>query len=188
MLLAKEAPMAGFRATALFLLGTLVGLGAALLLFVAHLLDPTWQLLYLSSINAFLVGIWFIIGGVLGSVAITRCGKSLRLRTVLGAIAVLGVLLGVTVEVRRRSREYWGLSVQHRLQATVTSAKYMRARLDPRVSKEQLMDLSTHGRWHRDVGEIYSRAAYVPWLALPTLGPCGCQSCAAPADAQGHDE
>lgn len=180
--------MAGFRATALFFLGTLVGLGAALLVFVANLLDPRRQLLYLSSINAFLVGIWFITGGVLGSVAITRCGKNLRLRAMLGVIAVLGILLGFTVEVRRRSREYWGLSVQHRLQGTYASAKYMRDRFDPRVSKEQLMDLSTHGRWHRDVGEIYSRAAYVPWLALPTLVPCGCQSCAAPADAQGHDE
>ena len=110
MLLAKEAPMAGFRATALFLLGTLVGLGAALLLFVPTCSTRRGQCsTLLSSINAFLVGIWLITGGVLGSVAITRCGKSLRLRTVLGAIAVLGVLLGVTVEVRRRSREYWGV-------------------------------------------------------------------------------
>src|SRR5438309_633171 len=133
MVLAKETPMAGFRATALFLLGTLVGVGAALLVFVANLLDPTRQLLYLSSVNAFLAGIWFITGGVLGSIAITRCGKSFRLRAILGAIAVLGVLLGVTVEVRRRSRGFWGFSVQHRLQATVTSAKYMRDRFDPRV-------------------------------------------------------
>ena len=76
--------MADFRATALFLLGALAGLGAALLLFVAHLLDPKQELLYLSSTNAFLVGIWFMTGGVLGSVAVARCGKGLRLQTILG--------------------------------------------------------------------------------------------------------
>ena len=172
----------------MFLSGTLAGIGAGLLLFVAHLLDPKRQLLYLSSTNAFLVGIWLITGGVLGSLAVARCGKSLRLRTTLGAIAVLGVLLGVSVEVRRRSREYWALSLQHRLQATATSAKYQRDRLDPRVSKNQLMELSTHASWHRNVGGTYARAAYVPWLALPTLAPCGCQSCAVPADAQGRDD
>jgi MFS family permease len=180
--------MAGFRATFLFLSGTSAGLGAALLVFVAHLLDPKRQLLYLSSTNAFLVGMWFITGGVLGSVAVAWYGKSLRLRTIIMAIALLGVLMGVTVKVRRRSREYWGLSLQHRLQATVTSVKHQRERLDQRVSKRELMDLSKHARWHRDMGQIYSRAAYVPWLALPTLVPCGCQSCAATADEQGHDQ
>jgi ABC-type thiamin/hydroxymethylpyrimidine transport system permease subunit len=52
-------------------------------------------LLYLGSANAFLVGIWFITGGVLGGVAVARFGKTLRLRTILAAVAVVGVLLGV---------------------------------------------------------------------------------------------
>ncbi len=66
--------MAGFRATVPFLLGTLAGLGAALLLFVTHLLEPNRPVLYLSSTNAFLVGIWLITGGVLGGVAVARWG------------------------------------------------------------------------------------------------------------------
>jgi hypothetical protein len=163
--------MAGIKATGVFLLGTLAGLGVALLVFVAHLLDPMRQLLDLSSTNAFLVGIWSITGGVLGSVAVARCGKSVRLRTILGAIAVLAVLLGITVEVRRRSREYWGLSVQHRLQATVSSAQYQKDRLDPRVSKKHMMYMCKHANGHRQMGAIYSRAAHVPWLPLPTLVP-----------------
>ena len=85
--------MAGIKATGLFLLGTLAGFGVALFLFVAHLVDPKRPMLYLSSANAFLTGIWLVAGGVLGSVAVARCGKSLRLRTILGAIAVLAVLL-----------------------------------------------------------------------------------------------
>jgi ABC-type thiamin/hydroxymethylpyrimidine transport system permease subunit len=52
-------------------------------------------LLYISSANAFLLGIWFITGGALGSVAVARCGKTLRLQTILAAVAVVGVLLGV---------------------------------------------------------------------------------------------
>jgi hypothetical protein len=178
--------MAGFRAAFLFLLGTLTGLGAALLLFVAQRHNSNFPLLYVRSTNAFLLGIWFITGGALGSVAAARCGKSLRLRSILAATALIAVLLDVNVEVRRRSREYWALSLQHRFQATVTSAEYQRARLDPRVSKKQLTGLLTHARWHRDLGGIYDHATYVPWLALPALVPCGCPSCAAPGDAQGR--
>jgi len=180
--------MAGLKATGLFLLGTLTGFGVALFLFVARLLDPIRPLLYLSSANAFLAGIWLVTGGVLGGVAVSRGGKSWRLRTTLGAIAVLAILLGVTVEVRRRSREFWGLSVQHRLQATASYANRQKIRLDPRVSNEQVADLSKHTDWHRRMGQIYSRASYVPWLSLPTLVPCDCQSCAALTAAQGHDE
>src|SRR6266478_3070119 len=51
-----------------------------------------------------------------------------------------GIVL-VIVEVRRRTREFWALTIQHRTQATVLSAQYQTARFDPRVHKEQATDL-----------------------------------------------
>ena len=172
--------MAGIKATGLFLLGTLAGFGVALFLFVAHLLDPKRPLLYLSSANAFLAGVWLITGGVLGSVAVARGGKSLRLRTTLGAIAILAVLLAVTVGVRRRAQEFWGLALRHRTQATALSVLGQRDRFDPRVTKEQRTARSRLTHWHRAMSQRFSRAAYIPWLPVPPLVPCNCQACAAP--------
>src|SRR5689334_16110449 len=131
--------MAGIKATSLFLLGTLAGFGVALFLFVAHLLEPKRPPLHLSSANAFLAGVWSVVVGVLGSVTVATSGKGLRLRTTLGAIAILAVLLTVTIEVRRRAQEFWGLTLRHRTQATALSVLGQRDRLDPRVTREQRM-------------------------------------------------
>ena len=157
--------MAGIRTAGLFLMGSLAGFGAALLLFVARPLDMM-TLLELSTINAFLAGVVLVTLGTLGGVVVARAGMTWRLRTSLGAIAVLAVLLGFVVEVRRRSAEYWGLALQHRAQAAGLSARYQLARFDPRVTRQRLAGLATLSEWQMRTAERFERAAYHPWLPL----------------------
>ena len=41
--------------------------------------------MYLSSINAFVAGVALITVGVVGGIGVANCGKTLRLRSILGA-------------------------------------------------------------------------------------------------------
>jgi hypothetical protein len=186
--MAEKSSMAGVKATGLFLLGALAGFGVALLVFVARVLDPKWPWMYLSSINAFVGGVVLITLGVLGGSGVANCGKTLRLRSLLGAIAVLAVLFGVTLEVKRRSKRFWGLTLRHQVQATVSSAQHQKSRLDPRVSQEQTMALLRLAHWHSAMSRRFDRAAHVPWLPVPDLVPCKCQACAVPAGLQRDGE
>jgi hypothetical protein len=92
---------------------------------------------------------------------------------------MVALLLGVIVEVRRRTRAFWGLTIQHQAQATVLSAQYQSARFDPRIPKQQATDLLRLAHWHRKVAHSFDRAANVPWLPVPAMVPCGCPACAA---------
>src|SRR5438105_2206679 len=108
--------MASVKAMNLFLSGTLAGLGVACVL-VAHLLDGRGLLQQLGPVKIFLAGVLLVAIGLLGGVAVTRGDRTRRLRSVLGTIAVLAILLGVVVEVRRRAERFKGLEAQHDEQA-----------------------------------------------------------------------
>jgi hypothetical protein len=163
--------MAGIKATGVFLLGSLAGFGVALLLYFARVLGPILPGLYLGPIDAFVAGSVLIAIGLLGSVVVARGSKSLQLRTSLVAIAMVAVLLGLMLEVRRRSKEFWGLALQHRAQAAALSTRYQLARLDPRVSKQQKAGLSMLSQWHDRMAERFERAANYPWQPLETGPP-----------------
>ena len=158
--------MAGLKATGVFLMGTLAGFGVALLAIVARPLEPIWPLLHLGSINSFLTGIVLITLGLLGGVGVARGSKSLQLRTSLGAIAMVAILMGGILEVRRRSKEYWGLNLQHRALAAGLSARWQLARFDPRVTKQEAAKLSMRAQWHLRTAERFDRAANYPWLPV----------------------
>jgi hypothetical protein len=186
--MAETSSMAGLKATGLFVVGALAGFGVALLEFVARVLDPKWPFLYLSSINAFVAGVVSITFGVVGGIGFANCGKTVRLRSILGGIAVLAALLGVTLEVKRRSRRFWGLTLRHQVLATVASAQHQKSRLDPRVSQEQSMALLRLAHWHSAMSRRFDRAAHVPWLPVPDFVPCKCQACAVPEGLQSDNE
>ena len=157
--------MAGIRLTGAFLMGSFAGFGIALLTCVARLLYLR-TLLEFSPINSFLAGVVLLTLGTLGCVAVAKAGKTWRLRTTLGAIAMIAVLLGVVVEIRRRSSVFWGLAIQHRAQAAALSARYQLTRLDPRVTKQEAVGISMLANWHSRTAERFGRAANNPWLPL----------------------
>jgi hypothetical protein len=118
------------------------------------------------ELTSFVAGLVLIAIGLLGSVVLARGSKSMQLRTSLVAIAMVAVLLGVVLGVRRRSKEFWGLALQHRAQAAALSARYHLARLDPRVSKQQKAGLSMLSQWHASMAGRFDRAANFPWLPI----------------------
>src|SRR5262245_23755252 len=97
--------MTSSKATALFLFGTIPGFGTALVV-VAHLLNEQHPLKLLGSLNIFLEAVLHIAVGLVGGVGIAMGDRRWRLRTLLGEVAVLAILLGVTVELRRRAERF----------------------------------------------------------------------------------
>ena len=157
--------MTTIRIFGVFVMGSLAGFGIALLTCVAHLYYAK-VLVGFSPINSFLVGVVLLTLGCFGCVAVARAGKTWRLRTVVGTIMIVAVLLGVVVEVRRRSREFWGRYVQHQAQANALNAQYQLARLDPRLTKQAMASIQTLADWHRSMALRFYKASNYPWMPL----------------------
>ena len=155
----------------MFLMGAMAGFGVALLVFFAHLLEPFWPRLHPGSITAFQAGLALIAVGLVGGLVMARGARGLQLRTSLGAIAIVAVLLGVALDVRRRSKEYWGLNLQHRAQAAGLNARVQLARFDPRVSRQEAASLSMRYQWHYRMAERFERASSAPWLPIDRAPP-----------------
>ena len=88
------------------------------------------------------------------------------------AVAVMGIILGVSVELQRRHARFLDLATHHE------ASSQIRRRLQGRVGGpyislrlnglgEDVSDWSgARVEWHRRVGEKYSRAAHYPWLPV----------------------
>lgn len=158
-------------AIGLFGLGTLAGIGLTLIVF-AHLVvdrapNPTPGL-----VPAFLAGVGLLVAGVWGGWWI-GAGWRWRLRTALVAIAVVGVLLALGVQVLRRAERFARLSRQYsgaagRLEMTLVRANVTQAQVTPILLRVHANDR---------MGFRYFKAAARPWLPVPRFIPCDCQMC-----------
>ena len=162
--------MTAIRTSGVFLMGSLAGCGAGLLLFIANPIGMM-PLVQFSPVSAFLAGIVLLVLGTFGSVAAAKAGSTLWLRTILGTIALIAVLLGFVVEVRRRSSEYWGLYLQHQAKAAALHTRYKLTRLNPLVTEQQASQLMTSSDWHRTAALQFYQAANHPWLPFEPIPP-----------------
>ena len=89
-----------------------------------------------------------------------------RIRTLMVAVAVIALLIGVPFDLARRRRAFLRLAIEHQArEVAVTYDGYARVwfdsrgrPLDPRAAK---LDL-----WNSQLADKYFRAARYPWLSV----------------------
>ena len=160
--------MAGFKATSLFLLGMLAGLGVALVV-VAHPLDPGRPVAQFGSLNTFLAGVLLVTIGLVGSVEVAKGQRTRQLRTALGGIALVAILLGLAVGLRRRAERLSGLELQHGRQAEQLLAR--RELLIEKGLTTEAAALLKQSAWHVGRSHHFRWAASRPWLPVPAPEP-----------------
>jgi hypothetical protein len=168
--------MAGFKATSLFLLGMLAGLGVAIVV-VAHPLDPGRPVAQFGSLNTFLAGILLVTIGLIGSVEIAKGQRTRRLRTALRGIALVAILLALAVGLRRRAERLSGMELQHERQAEQLQrqAEQLLAGRENLLIGDALTPeaaaLLRQASWHIGMAHRFRWAASRPWLPVPTPEP-----------------
>jgi hypothetical protein len=168
--------MAGFKATSLFLSGTLAGVGAAGMVVGALLPHSAVQLLQFGSVHTVLAGVWLAAIGLVGGIELARGRRTRRLWTALAAIAMLAVLLGVTVGVRRRAERLAGLAT-HYLEQGQRIADQSGDLSGRGPGSERAMALLRLVHWHERMWIRFNRASARPWLPVPLYEPCSCPTC-----------
>lgn len=157
----------------LFFCGALLGFGVALVV-VAHLLDATIPPLgLLGSVNVFLAGVVLVVVGLLGGAWVARGIWKWRLRALLGAVAMLAILLGLAVELRRRSERLGRLERRHRMEAS----RLEMALVDSSITHGQAVAVVREVHWHDGMSWRFRRAASRPWFPVPAFVSCDCENC-----------
>ncbi len=100
--------------------------------------------------------------------------RRMRLRTAMVAVAVLAVILGTGVGLRRRARQLDALFLQYGREANHLENVWRDARPTPPGEPDVLME-QIH--WHDSVAYEYRLAAARPWFPFdpePRRITCGC--------------
>src|SRR5262245_21719104 len=165
-----EKSMPGFRAIVLFLLGVVLvvsaGFGA---LHVAEALltvpgDPWRRRPSLDSIHPFPGAALLVATGLICAIAVAKVPRTQRLRTVMAGIALLALLLGGAIAVRRRAERFRGMQLQYYEPALRLDDPRLREPTTP-----ETMRATRLRHWRHRMSERYGRAAHRPWLPVPPL-------------------
>jgi hypothetical protein len=101
-------------------------------------------------------------------------------------IAMLAILLGVSVGVRRRAARFAGLAEEHRWRAQESYAQAEMFRQGGDQAQETSSSRLAH--WHDRMWIRFLKASAQPWLPLPTARRCSCRICAVSEDRQVDEE
>lgn len=105
-----------------------------------------------------------------------------RLRTALIGIALIALLLGIVIELRRRSARFETLALQHgRLAHQLESSLVTPG--PATASEAEAILRKVH--WHDASSDAYRRAAGRPWMPDPEDVRCKCPWCLAKAGGCG---
>ena len=179
--------MPGFRAIVLFLPGVVLVVSAAFgALHVAEALltvpgDPWRRRPSLNSIHPFPGAALLVATGLICAIAVAKVPRTQRLRTVMAGIALLAVLLGGAIAVRRRAERFRGMQLQYQEPALRLDDSRLREPPTP-----ETMRLTRLRHWRNRMSERYGLAARRPWPPAPPLEPCNCPVCAVPGGSVGE--